>query len=201
MRLLTRSFSLLVVVAALALAASATASAATSAISSPGAKGGTGTTAVKLVVQGSGSTATVSCTGTGLYVKLVNASGPLPLTLATNYQPTFTGCTTASAATTLTCTATGALKATALSVGGVTPMSLSSLNCTASISGCGTAKLTGSVPGSFGPSQLTVPIAGQALTVSGSTCARIPNGKATVSNPTGGAMVYWVLPAVAIGIY
>ncbi|WCB94299.1 hypothetical protein DSM104299_03031 [Baekduia alba] len=203
MRLFTRSLGLLAVTAALALAASATASATTASISSPGAKAGTTTAAWKLAVQGSSSSATVTCTTAKIYATLGNASGALPLTLSNTYKQTLSGCTTAGTATTVGCTSTAVLKATGLSTNGVTALSLSSLSCTATVSGCGSAKLTGSQPGTYtnGQSQLTLPVTGQSLAVSGSTCSLIPNGTATSSTSTGAALSYLIVPLVAISVY
>jgi hypothetical protein len=203
MHLLTKGFGLLVITAALALAASATASATTATVSSPGGKAGTTTAAWKLGIQGSSSSATVTCTTAKFYATLGNATGALPLTISNTYHQTGSGCTTAGVATTVDCTSTAVLKATGLSTNGVTPLSLSSLSCTVSISGCGSAKITGSLPATYssGMSLLTFPVANQSLAVSASTCARIPNGTATSSNQTGSALAYTVVPLVAILVY
>ncbi|WCB92456.1 hypothetical protein DSM104299_01152 [Baekduia alba] len=203
MRSLSKSISLLVLVAAFGLAASASASAATMVVSSPGAKGGVGTTGAQLVVQGSGTTATISCTASGFNATLAGGTGPLPLAVSTDYKPTYSGCTTAGVSTTIDCKNTAKLAAVGLSVNGVTPFTLSGLNCTASVSGCGTATLSGTVPASYnsGHSQLTVLTTGQSTAVSNSVCGLIPDGTATTTNPTGGALAYTVVPLVAIQVY
>jgi hypothetical protein len=205
MHLITRSLLLLAVSAALLCAASGSALAATATVTPSGnGVSGNGTSAWELTIdaQGGGTSARFNCTNGSFNAKLASATGALPLTLSTNYQQTFSGCRTAGVSYTFSCTPTAILQATGLTAAGVTPLSLSGLNCTAAIGGCGSARITGSLAETFNNagSLLTVPTTGQAITVSGSTCSLIPNGTATFAAAGGGAFTYVVTPTTTITV-
>jgi hypothetical protein len=206
MRLFIRSIGLLSVVAALSFAAVGTAAAATATVSPGGSTRGTGTTSWQLLISGSSSSATFNCTGATFSATLASSSGAFPLAITSNYQQQFSGCRIAGGISyNDTCTASASLGATAVTTSGVTPFSLTGLNCTATLSGspsC-TARITGSLTQSYSNTtgQLSVPVTGQSITVSGSTCtSTIPNGTATFSNTSGGTFVYTVSPATTISV-
>lgn len=201
MRLLLKSIGLLVVVSALGFASVGAAAAATATISPGGGVSGNGTSPWELTINQS---VRFNCVNAGFSANLAaTATGPLPLLIGTRYQQNFSNCSTGGRSYTFACTPTATLSATGLtSTSGVTLLSLNALNCTASIGGCGSASITGSLPESFanGPSQLTVLIPGQAITVSGSTCSAIPNGPAVFSAPGGGPFTYTVSPTTTITV-
>lgn len=202
MRLIIRSIGLLSIVAALACAGVGTASAATATVTPGGSTRGVGTTGWELTAGG--GTATFNCATGSFSANLAGATGALPLALSTNYQQSFSSCRTAGISYTFQCTPTSTLSVTALTnTSGVTPGSITALNCVARLStGC-TASITGSLPVSYSNSgsTLTVPTAGQAIVVSNSTCgSAFPNGPATFSATGGGAFVYVVSPATIINV-
>jgi hypothetical protein len=201
MRLFIRSIGLLSVVAALAFAAVGTAAAATATITPGGSTRGVGTTGWELTA----GSATFNCATGSFSVTLPRTvTGPLPLALSTNYQQAFSSCRTAGSSYTFQCAATATLSVTQLtSTSGVTPGTITGLNCVARLSiGC-TASITGSLPVSFSNagSTLTVPIPGQSILVSGSTCgSAFPNGPATFAATGGGAFTYVVSPVTTITV-
>jgi hypothetical protein len=199
MRLLSRSIGLLIVVSALGFASVGTAMATTANVSPGGSTRGVGTTGWQL----NAGSASFNCTTGTFSATLASSSGALPLAVSANYQQAFSSCRTAGVSYTFQCTPTAVLSVTALTSGGVTPGSLTSLNCTARLAtGC-TASITGSLPISYNnaASQLSVPTTGQAITVSGSTCgSAFPNGPATFSATGGGAFVYNVSPFTTITV-
>jgi hypothetical protein len=200
MRLFIRSIGLLSIVAALALAAVGTAAAATATITPGGSTRGVGLTGWQL----NAGSATFDCTTGSFSATLpTSVSGSLALTLTNNYQQAFSSCRTAGISYTFQCSATAVLAATAVTSSGVTPLRITSLNCTARLAtGC-TANVTGSLPASFSnfTSQLTVPIPGQAIAVSGSTCgSAFPNGPAVFTATGGSTFVYGVAPTTTINV-
>lgn len=200
MHLFTRSISLLSIVAALAFAGVGTAAAATATVTPGGSTRGVGTTGWELTA----GSASFNCATGSFSANLASATGALPLALSTNYQQAFSSCRTAGISYTFQCTPTATLSVLALtSSSGVTPGSITGLSCVARLAtGC-TASITGSLPVSYSNpgSTLTVPIAGQAITVSNSTCgSAFPNGPATFSATGGGPFTYVVSPATTITV-
>jgi hypothetical protein len=194
----TKGLGLLVCTTAIILSTAGLASATTVVVSPGGSVAGTGTTSWELVITptGGGSAATFNCTGAGFTAAL--ASSP---TLSTNYQQNFSGCRVAGISYTDSCTATGRLTVTGLTVSGITPATLSGISCVASVSGSCRANVTGSLTVTFNntTSQLTVPTTGQSIVISGSTCTSvIPNGTGRFASSTGGAFVYNVSPFTTI---
>lgn len=202
MHLLRKSISLFVALSALALSVAGTAAAATATVTPGGGVNGTGTTAWELTISGSSGSATFNCANAGFNANLRSATGALPLTIGTAYQQTFSNCRTGSVSYNFACTPTATLSATGLTSGAVTPLSLNTLTCTASIGGCGSATISGSLPETFtnAGSQLTVGLIGQRITSSGSTCSLIPNGTATFAAPGGVPFVYAVTPVTNINV-
>ncbi|WP_027007538.1 hypothetical protein [Conexibacter woesei] len=202
MHLFTRSIGLLTAALFASFVFAGAASALTVTVTpSPSAITGTGTTPWQLTIQPSGGGPTVfTCVNAGFTATVRSATGAGPLAIATNYQQTFSSCRVAGISYTDTCSGTAVLSVTGVTVSGVTPLTLSSLSCTATIGGCGSARITGTIPETYNNTtrQLTVLTTGQALTVSGTTCSRIPNGAATFAATGGGNFVYAVSPATTI---
>jgi hypothetical protein len=200
MHLFTRSVGLLCIVVALAFAGVGTAAAATATVTPGGSTRGVGTTGWELRA----GSATFNCATGSFSATLSSASGALPLTLSNNYQQAFSSCRTAGISYNFSCAATSRLNVTALtSSSGVTPGTLTALNCVARLaSGC-SASITGSLPLSYSNSgsTLTVPVAGQSILVSNSTCGSLfPNGPATFAATGGGAFTYVVSPVTTITV-
>jgi hypothetical protein len=201
MRLFIRSIGLLSVLVALACAGVGTASAATATVTPGGSTRGVGTTGWELTASNG---ARFNCGNGSFSATLRSATGALPLALSNNYQQQFSQCQTGSISYNFQCAATATFSVTALtSTSGVTPGSITGLNCVARLAtGC-TASITGSLPANFdnAGSTLTVPIAGQSIVVSASTCgATFPNGPATFAATGGGAFTYIVSPATIINV-
>jgi hypothetical protein len=201
MHLFTRSIGLLAIVVALAFAGVGTAAAATATVSPGGSTRGVGTTGWELTATGG---ARFNCANGSFSANLFSATGSLPLTISTSYQQAFSSCRTSGLSYTFQCAATAQLSVTALTnTSGVTPGTVSGLNCVARLSSGCSAQITGSLPVSFSNpgSTLTVPIPGQAIVVSGSTCGSLfPNGPATFAATGGGPFTYVVSPATTINV-
>ncbi|HEY6760319.1 MAG TPA: hypothetical protein VI318_12550 [Baekduia sp.] len=198
MRLLRRRAGLLVIVAALSLALSASASATTVTVSPGGNVTGTATTNWFITVGSS----TLDCTTATFTATISSRTGTLPAVISSNLQQNMSSCTLVGVGGfTYACTNTAVLSVTGPTVSGVTPASLTNINCTYTITGVCTARLTGSVPTSYSNTlgTLTFLAAGQAITVSASTCGSLfPNGPATFTGPSRTNLIYNVSPRTTI---
>jgi hypothetical protein len=197
-------------VALMSLVAVAQASAVTVTVTPSGAKTLTSTTDVRFVITSGSTRTTVDCTVMTIVGTVNSASGSLAVAISTNIQFGFTGCTLPGGLrVTIGCSPTAVLSVTGLTSGGVTPISITNISCTISltsapscrttIEGPGTAK--GSVGGSYSNStnQLTINTAGQSLASKNSTCtSTFPNGTVNLASSAGGNIIFAVTPATTI---
>jgi hypothetical protein len=205
MRLLRRTITLLSLAAALSVGLTGSAFAATAIVTPNGTAAGTGTTPWQLTIDSSSGPVQFNCVNAGFTATFTSTSGALPLTIATAYQQTFSNCRTGTVSYNVSCNPTATtLSATALTTSsGTTALTLDGLNCIASIGGCGSARISGTLPTTFDnlTTTLTVTVAGQAVRVTGSTCSLIPNGNARFTAPGGGPFTYRVSPATTVNVF
>lgn len=200
------------VIAVHALAATTMAPASTITISPGGAT--TGTAGASQLVLNTART-TIACTTTG-YVGTYRrgvfpgVSPPVPISDSTFIQPTFALCRgIGGIGVGVLCTRRTVLNATGLTAGtdGVTPISLTSIACTATVLGtqC-SVNIGGAVVGDHNNarSQVTVSTTGQTLAATGSTngtgtgaCLALPNDS-SVTLSAGSALVYTESPTQSI---
>jgi hypothetical protein len=197
-------FLIVAVVSVVPLVAAASAAASTVTVSPTGAKTATATAGTRIAISGAGGTTTATCTGGTSSGTVFSASGRYPIAVSVNTQPIFTGCRFATLNTDIVCRPTGVLAVTAdTDASGVTPVQLTGLNCTISLTGTPTCNVivTGSVRGQFANtgSQLTILRTGQSLTAAGSTCtSTFQNGAVGFSSAVGFDVAYSVTPTTTI---
>jgi hypothetical protein len=183
------------------VAAAALAPAASAGVSPVGAKTGTATSAVTI--------AGATCAGASVLGSFSSPGGPPPVVISTDLLPVFPSpatflCTrTPGLRITFGCTNTGTITLTGRTVAGVTPLTITSLSCIATLTGSPTctARISGGVSGSFdnATSALTIATTGQTLTVSGTTCSTVfANGATTWTASGGTAATYTISPATTI---
>jgi hypothetical protein len=202
--MLLKHIKRIVVLAAISgvLLGAASASASTVTVTPGGAVTGTGGW-VQLVLNTAGRT--IVCTGSG-YTATLNTGGSgvtLPYTISTNFQFRFTGCRLNNGLpVTITCSPTASLNVTAATAGSVSQMSITGISCVISASATCTVNLTGRVLADYdnATNRLTIPTTGQSLSLTGSTCASLPNDTSVtlLDSRTGGAATFSQSPAVRI---
>jgi hypothetical protein len=183
------------------------AAASTATVSPGGAVTGT-TGAVQWTLNTAAKT--LNCTTAGFTATLASATGTLPLTIATNltwlFGSAFGGgrCTvTGGVGYTSSCGA-ATFKATAVTTGSVTPLSMTGISCAESLAGSSCrVVITGGVTASFdnATSRLTLNTTGQTLVASGSTCTTLPNDTSvSLTDSTRSALVYAITPSTTINV-
>jgi hypothetical protein len=203
----------LAVVAGLLASASSASALNTVTVTSGGATAGTAS-ASQFVLNTAGKT--IGCTTTSsnaTYLSGTFTSVLLPFTISNTVRLTFSGCViTGGLLSTVSCTSTAVLAATGITTtpAQVTPISLTSISCAASVTGAPcSVTIGGGVVGDhnnmFG--RVTVATTGQTLTATGSSngrggaCPTLPNdASVTLTDRSAAALVYTESPAQRITV-